>query len=70
MVHGHTYSRVRRVSMLDVRNGEVTVMPPMLDVRADFGAAASDDEIFACGGEGAGYNLHNSCEVFKLSTLE
>ncbi len=44
-------------------------MPSMLDVRADFGAAASDDEIFACGGEGAGYNLHKSCEVFKLSTM-
>ncbi len=69
MVHGHTYSRIKYVFRLDLRNGQVMGMPPFLDVRADFGAAASDDEIFACGGEGAGYNLHNSCEVFKLSTM-
>ncbi len=37
-------------------------MPPMLDVRAEFGAAASEVEIFACGGEGAGYNLHKSID--------
>ncbi len=70
MVHRHTYGRVRYVFKLDLRNGEVKGMPPMLDVRADFGAAASEDEIFVCGGEGAGNNLHNSCEVFKPSTLE
>ncbi len=69
VVYGHSYSRIKNVFKLDLRNGEVTEMPPMLDVRADFGAGASDDEIFACGGEGAGYNLHKSCEVFKLSTM-
>ncbi len=51
MIHGHSYSRIKNVFKLDLCNGEVTEMPPMLDVRADFGAAASDDEIFACGDE-------------------
>ncbi len=69
VVYGRTYGRVKSVFKLDLRNGEVKEMPPMLEARADFGAAASDHEIFACGGQGAGYGLLNTCEVFKLSTM-
>ncbi len=69
VVYGRTYGRVKNVFKLDLRSGEVKEMPPMLEVRADFGAAASDHEIFACGGQGAGYGLLKTCEVFKLSTM-
>ncbi len=34
-----------------------------------YGFWGSDNAIFACGGEGSGYDRHKSCEVFKLQTM-